>query len=494
MSAPILSHSASQSVASKTVHGAFALGVRQIIVQGTGILGGIFLARFLTPGQFGIYAIVLYLQTFLIAFGDAGLAASLVRQHEEPDTADYRAVFTVQQIFVAVLTLIMLIAAPFIASRYHMAPKDAWLFRMVALSLLATSFMVVPLIRMERHLAFRKVAFIESTQAIVFNGLAVYFAWRGFGAYAFVWALLIRSLVGTGLANWLSPWRIGWHWDWPLVRSHLSFGLPYQGIQVSSLLKDSISPIFIGFLLGTVDVGYITWANIIAAYPVLVLSVLQRLYMPAFARLQHQKNQLTSLVENVMWANNAIAAPLSILTLVLIVPITNTVYGGKWLVALPYFYLFWCVNLVVPSVMPAMGLLNALGKSKIVLMFAVIAMAGIWIIGTPLILLEGAVGFAIANLIMQAAAYWMCRAAYRQVPFRLVSVVAPVWGIAAASGVFVYLLCRVCPPLHILTVGVYGACGLVSYVAGLYLFYKEKFYATWSELKRAGMNVRQRTV
>ena len=45
-----------------------------------------------------------------------------------------------------------------------------------------------------------------------------------------------------------------------------------------------------------------------------------------------------------------------------------------------------------------MGLLNALGKSKIVLLFSVIAMAGIWIIGTPLILLYGAIGFAIANL------------------------------------------------------------------------------------------------
>jgi O-antigen/teichoic acid export membrane protein len=483
MSDPVFTPLAPKSVARRTVHGAFALGIRQVFVQGTRVLGGIFLARLLTPGEFGIYAIVLYVQTFLMAFGDAGLAASLVRQHDEPETADYRAVFTIQQIFVLVVTLLMWFAAPFMASRYHLGPKDAWLFRLIALSFLTTSFMVVPLIRMERHLAFNKVAVVDSAQAIVFNVLAVYFAWRGLGAYAFVWALLLRSLVGTVVANWISPWRIGWHWDWPLIRAHLSFGLPYQGIQVSSLLKDSIAPIFIGLLLGTADVGYITWASMIAAYPVLILTVLQRLYMPAFARLQHQRDQLASLLENLILANNAVAAPLSILTLVMIVPITSTIYGAKWLVALPYFYLFWCVNLVVPTVMPTMGLLNALGKSKIVLLFAVIAMAGIWIIGTPLILLCGAIGFAIANLVVQFSAYWMYRVAQRQISFRLLPVTVPVWGIAGASGILVYILCRVRSPLHIWTVGIYGACGLLFYGLGMYVFYKDKFHATWSALK-----------
>jgi O-antigen/teichoic acid export membrane protein len=483
MSDPVSAAVAPQSVAKKTVHGAFALGTRQVIVQGTRILGGIFLARLLTPGQFGIYAIVLYLQTFLTAFGDAGLAASLIRQHDEPEIADYQAVFTVQQIIVLAVTLSMWFAAPLIASRYHLGPQDTWLFRLVALSFLATSFMVVPLVLMERHLAFHKVAFVESAQAIVFNVLAVYFAWRGMGAYAFVWALLLRSLTGTALASWVSPWRIGWHWNWALVQSHLSFGLPYQGVQVTSLLKDSISPIFIGLLLGTADVGYLTWASMIAAYPVLVLVVLQRLYMPAFARLQHQRPQLVSLAENVIWANNAIAAPLSILTLVMIVPITGLIYGAKWLVALPYFYLFWCVNLVVPTVMPAMGLLNALGKSRTALFFSVVAMAGIWLIGAPLILLYGAIGFAVANLVVQLTAPWMYRAAQREVPFRVLPVVAPVWGVAAASGIVIYVLCRVRAPLKVVTIGSYGACGLIFYGLGLYFLYADKFRATWSALK-----------
>ncbi|MGA7709653.1 MAG: polysaccharide biosynthesis C-terminal domain-containing protein, partial [Acidobacteriaceae bacterium] len=225
------------------------------------------------------------------------------------------------------------------------------------------------------------------------------------------------------------------------------------------------------------------WANMIAAYPVLILFVLQRLYMPAFARLQNHRAQLIALAENVIWATNAIAAPLAILTLVMIVPITTLVYGTKWLVALPYFYLFWGANLFVPSATPAMGLLNALGKSKIALLFAFIWMAGTWIIGAPLILLYGAIGFAIANLVVMFSAFWLYRAAQRQVPFRLLPVIAPVWVIAAISGIFVDLICRQHAPLHILTVVLYGTVGLLVHGSGLYLFYKGKMKAVWSSLR-----------
>ena len=379
----------------------------------------------------------------------------------------------------------MWLLSPWIASRYHLEVGDAWLFRLVALSFVVTSFMVIPLVRLERHLAFHKVAVIESAQAIVFNVAAVYFAWRGRGAYAFVWALLLRSLVGTALANWISPWRVGWRWDWSeLIRAHMYFGLPYQGIQVISLLKDSIAPIFIGFLLGTADVGYITWANMIAAYPVLILFVLQRLYMPAFAQVQNHRAQLIALAENVIWATNAIAAPLAILTLVMIVPITTLVIwdevaGGFCLISIssgaptclcpPRRQLWVCSthweNRKSPFCSHLYGwLVHGLSEH-------------------PSVLLYGAIGFALANLVVMFSAFWLYRAAQRQVPFRLLPVIAPVWVIAAISGIFVDLICRQHAPLHILTVVLYGTVGLLVHGSGLYLFYKGKMKAVWSSLR-----------
>ncbi len=174
----------------------------------------------------------------------------------------------------------------------------------------------------------------------------------------------------------------------------------------------------------------------------MALFILQRLYMPAFARLQEHKKELASMAENVIWATNVLTAPFAVITLALIVPITTTVYGTKWLVALPYFYFFWLANLFVPTATPAIGLLNALGKSRLALMFSVIWMAGTWLVGLPLIWLYGAIGFAIANFVVQFSNIYLFVVARKYVPFRMMPLILPVWIIAAVTGVVVYIVSR----------------------------------------------------
>jgi O-antigen/teichoic acid export membrane protein len=476
---------ATHTIARKTIRGAASLGGRQLFVQGTRIAASIFLARILTPAEFGVYAIILYLQTFLIAFGDAGLAGSLIRQHEEPHTEDYRAIFTLQQIFVTLLSCVLWISAGWIAARYHLRASDAWLFRLVALSFLATSFMVIPQIKLERHLEFHKVALIDSAQAIIFNGTAVLLAIEGFGSYSFAWALLLRAISGSVLANWISPWAIGWRWDWPRIKDHLSFGIPYQGIQVASLVKDSITPFIIGMSLGTAEVGYVSWAVMVAAYPVMALMVLQRVYMPAFARLQKHTDQLAALVENVIWATNAIAAPLSIITLVMIYPMTTILFGQKWLVAIPLFYFFWLANLFVPTATPALSLLSAVGKSQVAFGFSLVWMAGTWIVGVPLIAFYGAKGFAIANLVIQFSNLLLFRSAKRCIRFRIMAGISPVWILAIASGLLLSVLHHYYAVDNIFKLGSAIAFYLAAYGAGIAIFYRERLKLKWESIRKS---------
>ena len=107
--------------------------------------------------------------------------------------------------------------------------------------------------------------------SFVFYSTAVGLAWKGVGALSFAIAMFARSLTGAILVNRASPWRIRWRWDWERASVHLKFGVPYQGVGFISLLKESITPVFIGLLLGAVSVGYINWAQMVAAYPVLAL-------------------------------------------------------------------------------------------------------------------------------------------------------------------------------------------------------------------------------
>jgi O-antigen/teichoic acid export membrane protein len=453
---------------------AVSLGLRQVFAQGSNILGTIMLARILSPAEFGIYAVTNFWLSFLMIFGGTGFAANLIRQPAEPELADYRAVFSVQLLVVLALAASLWAASPILASIYQLSSGGLWLFRLIAISLFATSFLVIPQIQLERRLDFSKLARAEVAQAITFNVVVVYLAWRGWGVLSFGVAILLRSAVGAVIINLMNPWSPRWHWDLRRVRPHVSFAVLFQGSQLVSLIKDSITPIFIGLLVGVSAVGYVNWAGIVAAYSLFALMILQRLYLPAFSRLHDQPESLSTFVEQVLLLTNAISAPLAILTLVLIVPITREIFGNKWLPALPIFYLLWTANIFVPSATPLLSLLNATGRARTAFRFTVLWMAGTWVFGVPLIMMTGAIGFALANCLVQITNILLFRAAQRLVPFRILPVVLPTWVVALVMGFGIFSLNKLWPASNLAMLLLYIFLGLAVYYAVTYSIYQKR--------------------
>ena len=167
--------------------------------------------------------------------------------------------------------------------------------------------------------------------------------------------------------------------------------------------------------------------------------------------------------DRVSFVANAVARyeymPQSFLTLVLIHPITHVVFGDKWLPALPLFYFLWGANLFVPTATPLMGLLNALGLSRVTFGFTVLWMAMTWLIAAPGILRFGALGFAAANLIVQLSNVWLYRLAQRRVPFRLRANVLPQWGAALVAGAVTWGIAHL---VALTTLPRIVACGIVG--------------------------------
>ncbi len=394
-------HGTPQRLGNKAIRGAFALMLRQVWVHAANILGSILLARLLSPSEFGLYAIVLFFLTFSVTFGGTGLAANLIRQRAEPSNSEYRAVFAVQQLTVAILVAVVWFSSPYLNRVYHLPVQDVWLFRLVAISLLVTSLMVIPQVQMERRLAFSRLAVIEVVQAFVFNLAAVLFAWMGYAGYSFAVALVLRSLIGTVCAYSLNPWRIGWAWDWQYARKHLVFGFYYQAGQIINLAKDTISPFFVGIVVGTAAVGYINWASSLANYPVISLMLLNRLYLPVFSKLAHEPTRLKRAAEMVTLLSGALVFTASAIIYVFRREIIVAVFGEKWLIALPLFFPMILVNFLLVPMLVSMNVLNALGRSRAVFKATILFAAGTWALGPLLISSYGWQVWGWVNLLVQ---------------------------------------------------------------------------------------------
>jgi O-antigen/teichoic acid export membrane protein len=455
----------------KAASGAAALIIRQCLVYGSNIAGGVIIARLLTPEEFGFYGIVLFFMAFLNVFGGTGFAANLIRTEEHPSLTDFRAVFTGQQILVAVVFLCVWIASPWLATHYQMHRNGISFFRLMGLSLVLTSLMVVSQVLMERELAFGKLAVVEVAQALAFNFLAIVLAWRGVGVLSFAIALAVRAGCGALLSNIIEPWAIGWLWDTTILKRHLRFGLALQAGQFISLAKDSITPVFVGLYLGSTKMGYITWAGALASYPVMILMPMQRLYLPFFARLQADRAQLRHYASLSVWMANAIAAPLIAVTFALANPITILIFGSKWLVALPLFYCLSVANVMASGSFPMLGLLNAVGRSHVTLTLSLSWMIGTWVLGVPLMMKFGVVGFGIAVMAVQLINLGLYRAVWQEVSLEVLPTFWPSWPIAILIGILMFTV-QWLRPIRTVTelVGV-GLAGVVLYAATLVLFF-----------------------
>jgi O-antigen/teichoic acid export membrane protein len=462
--------SSAGAVGSLAARGVLALGTRQIVTWLLNFAGGVALARLLSPADFGVFAIAAFVLVAFMAFGDGGLGASLIRQEETPTLRDYRSVFFVQQAIVFSVVAICWVTASLIVDAYGLRADYAWFIRLASLSLLIISFQTISSTRLERRLQFTKIGIATAVGTLVFNLTAVGLALAGAGVYSFGAAMVADAVASTTLMLFFSPWSMGWARPDASVRSRLKFGIPYQGITVVSLVKDSISPLFIGLLLGAASTGYVKWAQTFAAYALFALMFMQRIFMPTFARLQSDRVRLGQAVESVLKAANAAVAPVAMLSLVLADPITRLVFGEKWLPALGVFYALWLANALVPTATTVFALLNALGDSRTAFLFAVSWMIGTWALGAPLILATGIVGFGLANALIQVTNLYLFRVAQRRVPFRVFGPAIRPWLWAALASLPTLGLQIISPAANVVFLVGYGCLALIVYSALVWRF------------------------
>jgi len=393
------------SVASRSAKGGALLLVRQAVVQGMNFCGIIFLARYLSIADYGFYGIVFFLFSFISNFGDIGLSASLLRQKEEPTPEDFASVFSAQLTLSTVAGALFAAVSPLLCMAYGLPLSYSQYFILISASLLITAFRAVPTTRLERHLDFKWLSIIEIIQTAVYNVMASVMAFYGYGPLSFTLALLCRVLIGCILVNIVSRAPLRLNFNKVLIKKHMAFGLPYQAGNFVNTLKDSITAIVVGVVIGTAPIGMVSMASTIATFPVMLMGILGRLFFPAFSRAINDTPALEKLFALSIRINNAFVAPLAIFILFMAKPFTLYIFGEKWIASetMEFLFLLWPANLFLPTLTVCTCLLNAHGLSKKVFKYSLLWMLISLGLGTPLVFIFGTKGVCYSNIAVNVA-------------------------------------------------------------------------------------------
>lgn len=379
-------------------------GIRELLVRegalmGLTFAGGVVLARVLDPIDFGLFGITTFLVNVLALFGDCGLAPSLIQRKKALSDLDLRVGFTLQQVLVTSVVVLIWVAAPWLAGLYPEAPPELmWLIRVLAFSLYLTTWRSMSALQLERSLNYRRLALVEVVEKLSYQVIVVGLAVLGFGVWSLIAGVLAQGVLGTGLVYRLAPWRVRLAFDRAIAREILAYGIPYQTHRIVGNMKNWLAPTLVAALIGPEAVGFLMWGGGNGRWPLRLLRNVMRVSFPHFSRLQDHPAEVERLLSKYQGYFLVLTGFWLALLAAAGHDLTAWIYTEKWLPAVPVLVLVAAQLSLIALAWSTKSALSALGhvkfNTKVTLVNAVLSLG----IGTGLVFAVGFIGVPLGQI------------------------------------------------------------------------------------------------
>ncbi|MEO5663219.1 MAG: oligosaccharide flippase family protein [Nocardioides sp.] len=288
------------------------------------------MVRLLAPQDFGLYAVALAANAFVIHVNDMGIIAATVQW-----TGDVKRMASTARTMALAFSLswyaVFWTVAPLLADAAS-SPDATPLVRLLTLTIVLDGLTAVSVGVMQRR--FQQDKLMKAIAVgFIFNAIVgITLAASGAGAYSFVLGSLTQSLVVAVLVLRVAslPYRFGF--DRAIARRLFRFGAPLAlGLGIESILLFSDSFI-VGHLLGTEMLGFYLLAfNISSWVPGIVGTAVRYVSIPAFARLaEGEADGLTLAVQRSLPVMISVVAPIAAVMAVLSPQLVSVLYGVHW--------------------------------------------------------------------------------------------------------------------------------------------------------------------
>ena len=398
------------------------------------------LARLLSPADYGLFALATAVQSLAQVASGVGLSAALIREPGDPAPDQQAAVsgflLAIGLGFAVAAAAVAFLAAPALGAESESLAVIAVTAAAVPIYALRT----VPMVLLERHLRFGRVALVETVETLSFNAFALAAAIAGLGAFSLAGAVPVAAAGGLLTVRLLQRPGPGLSLDLDPVRPLAHFGLRASILKTASLVRGLLFVTLVAALGGTATAGFYGMATRLFAFPAALASAVQRVAFPALSRSDEERPRRAMRAAG-------LSAVLASLALALLAgashSLVTVLLGERWLPTVDLMLASAPGVLLGASATPAMvGLALAQGRPRgpiVAIVLSAATMAGACLALVPPL---GATGVGIAitagavvNLVVLG---WHAEAAMRQAA-RPLSLALLIGGVAAACGYLVAL-------------------------------------------------------
>ena len=428
------------SLRQKAFWGAAIMVATRFSVRFLGLISAAFLARLLTPEDFGLFGTAALALSFFLLIKEVGMSEAVIKQ-QDLTKQDLDTLWTIRFLLSFLSAGALLIAAPFIAI-FLKDPRVLAVLQIMALVPVIDSFASPASALMLRDFKFGSDFLLKSSDKLVrvIAVIGVALILRSY--WALVFGALLASVFGVIISHIARPYRP----KFTLInhRDHINFALWTYVRNVANyvarssdefIVRGMASTSFFGFYHMSRDLGRTLIGELITPVGEAML--------PALSKMQQDPARLAAAISNVFGAALIVGTAVSFGVAVTAHELVLVILGDQWMAAAPFLTMlavgcacnsigeinrssfiaaglaktstnFWLLRALIYSIGCLIAGLYA-GPTEIALTFSALSVCMLFIearhlfrvLGLPARILSLAVRPLLSGLTMVAAVYFL---------------------------------------------------------------------------------------
>lgn len=325
---------------------------------------GIYLARLLTPTDFGLVAMVLVFIAFSELLTNFGLSSAII-QKQNITQSHYYSAYWFSAALGAGFSALMFFASGAIASFY-----DSELVKEISQALscifLASSLCAIPTAKLQKELKHKKIGTVSLISGLVGGLTGVGLALFDYSYWSIVSQLLIANWLKVLLLHIAAKFSIKFEVSIPSLKELLSFSAIVFCTQVLRKTTSQFDKLIIGRFIDATTLGLYNRAQELMSVPTKnVARVVSSVMFPALSSIQGDRRRVANIYLNTIGVIALISYP-SLIGIAMVAPyFIEFVLGPQWAEMTP-FLRFFCFMGLVQSVVTITGMIYlSLGKPKL---------------------------------------------------------------------------------------------------------------------------------
>lgn len=313
----------------RALRGSAWLTGSQVLIGGMSILRDLLVARLVLPEAFGLMALVrFFLGTIQQPF-ELNLDVALIHRRERIEEATVAHAWLKGGL--ALAAFLLMLAGQGLLRRWY-EPRVVHGLLILGASSILQAVGSTSRTLLERQLRLGSLSRLMVTNTVLQASVAVLLARSGAG----FWSLLIADVVAMVVPAigcwWLARPKIGRAPSPDLLRWYLNFSWPMWLAGLLTVFIFTIDDFFVATFAGATVLGLYSMAYDMMKWPAqLITHVLNRAWLPVYARLQTDRTSLSALYNVVLFWMAQLSIPVSVALAFVAPELIQCVLGNRWL-------------------------------------------------------------------------------------------------------------------------------------------------------------------